>query len=628
MNFRYDKGNAKSRIDYYGGMVKTYQLTPKVFPEYGSSIKIAPITTEKVLNQMTCLQVNGTEDHKVEIQSVLPDMTDFKFVGKEDMMDSETSKWRMTQTIGDKINKYTMWVKYRQDLSGQNVPIPVRYEMKGYNSLLGSHYDHYYLDYMDYNVDPIDPSVFEVDAGLKCTSFPGPGAHYATFNPMKEFVHPKRDFHVDDEFTRFKVKHSKQYFNDIEHSKRLNIFRQNLRYVYSKNRAHLGYSLAINHLADRTDDELKALRGRRYSVDDNGGLPFPYGELDIAEMSVKLPPEFDWRLFGAVTPVKDQSVCGSCWSFGTTGAVEGALFLHNGGHLVRLSQQALVDCSWGFGNNGCDGGEDFRAYKWIMQHGLPTEEDYGGYLGQDGYCHIDNVTAVTSIKGWVNVTANNENALRLAIFKHGPISVGIDASHKSFSFYSHGVYFEPKCANKVDELDHAVLAVGYGALNGQKYWLIKNSWSNLWGNDGYVLMSSKENNCGVETAPTGVFSKKAYSFLKGRPRIRSYSPLRTSMGGGDYLHSNGPRARLSLINPTNLGVFGLAKNVVLLTLEQLTPRYCATVRMEPRTSYNLETHEGRIEAILRHLPVLLHPAASDCLRAGQEERKPTCEGFL
>ncbi|KAG6457108.1 hypothetical protein O3G_MSEX010113 [Manduca sexta] len=502
----YDKNHGKSRIDYYGGMVKTYQLTGAVYPPYGTSIKIAPITTEKVLNKETCLQVNSTQEQGQEVQSVLPDMTDFKYIGSETMQGSDTSKWQMVQTIGDKVNKYTMWVKYKKSLRGDPVPIPVRYEMKGFNSLLGSHYDHYYLDYESFDVDEIDPSVFNFDDGtMKCTSFPGPGVnHLATFNPMKEFVHPVYLGHVHHEFGRFKTKHNKHYASDVEHEKRLNIFRQNLRFIHSNNRARRSFTMSVNHLSDRTDDELSALRGRRYSGPSPLGLPFPYSERVVEELSVKLPPEFDWRLFGAVTPVKDQSVCGSCWSFGTVGAVEGALFLHNGGHLVRLSQQALVDCSWGFGNNGCDGGEDFRAYQWIMRHGLPTEEDYGGYLGQDGYCHIDNVTAVTSMSGWVNVTTNDENALKLAIFKHGPISVAIDASHKSFSFYSNGVYYEEKCKNKIYELDHAVLAVGYGILNGQKYWLIKNSWSNLWGNDGYVLMSMKNNNCGVETAPTYV----------------------------------------------------------------------------------------------------------------------------
>ena len=115
--------------------------------------------------------------------------------------------------------------------------------------------------------------------------------------------------------------------------------------------------------------------------------------------------------------------------------------------MVRVSQQALVDCSWGYGNNGCDGGEDFRAYSWIMHNGgIPTEESYGGYKGQDGFCHVGdaNVTLVAQITGWVNVTTGNANALKVALLKHGPISVAIDASHKTFSFYSHGVYFEPK----------------------------------------------------------------------------------------------------------------------------------------------------------------------------------------
>ncbi|CAG9131173.1 unnamed protein product [Plutella xylostella] len=501
----YDRQHGKSRIDYYGGMVKTYQMTGAAYPQYGTNIKIAPVTTESQLNSVTCLQMNGTSDMAVsDVQSALPDMTDFQFIGTDNIGDAETSKWRMTMKIGDKENKYTMWVKYKKSLRGDAVAIPVRYEMKGYNTLLGSHYDHYYIDYAEYDVDEIDPTVFQVDSGLPCGSFPGPGLqHAASFNPMQEFVHPAVEHHVTHEFERFKAKHNRQYASDNEHEKRLNLFRQNLRLIHSTNRAGRSFTVAVNHLADKTDEELAVLRGRTYGGP-NRGLPFPYSDSIVEEESDKLPSEHDWRLFGAVTPVKDQSVCGSCWSFGTVGAVEGALFLHNGGHLVRLSQQALVDCSWGFGNNGCDGGEDYRAYQWIMKHGLPTEEEYGGYLGQDGYCHIDNVTVATKMKGWVNVTTNNENALRLAIFKHGPISVAIDASHKTFSFYSNGVYYEPACKNKVEELDHAVLAVGYGILKGQKYWLVKNSWSNMWGNDGYVLMSSKENNCGVESAPTYV----------------------------------------------------------------------------------------------------------------------------
>lgn len=259
---------------------------------------------------------------------------------------------------------------------------------------------------------------------------------------MKEFMHPYDLSHVDNEFTRFVGKHDRKYTTAEEHEHRKNVFMQNLRFVHSKNRAKLGFSLTINHLADKTSDEMKALRGYRPSGVYNGGQKFPY---DMSGDMADLPDQHDWRLYGAVTPVKDQSVCGSCWSFGTIGAIEGAYFLKNGGNLVRLSQQALIDCSWGYGNNGCDGGEDFRAYQWMSKMGgVPMEEEYGGYLGQDGYCHVNNVTLVAPITGWINVTENSPDALKVAMLKNGPISVAIDASHKTFSFYSHGVYYEPK----------------------------------------------------------------------------------------------------------------------------------------------------------------------------------------
>ncbi|ALC43483.1 26-29-p [Drosophila busckii] len=499
----YDKGTKRSRIDYYGGMVKTYQLAGE--GQYGTSLKLAPVTSKDELNKLTCLQVNGTEQDSVEIQSILPNVKDFELIGTESFLGFTCDKFRLEQTNGQKKNVYTMWVRYKKSphYPASRMPIPVRYEMRGYNTLLGSHYDHYYLDYDSYEHDDIPNEVFEIDENLTCMGFPGPGSgHFATLNPMKEFISGS-DEHVDKEFHHFKRKHGKDYPSDNEHEYRKNIFRQNLRYIHSKNRAKLTYTLTVNHLADKNEDELKARRGYKPSLTKyNGGKAFPY---DVNKHKDEIPSQYDWRLYGAVTPVKDQSVCGSCWSFGTIGHLEGAFFLKNGGNLVRLSQQALIDCSWGYGNNGCDGGEDFRVYQWMMQvGGVPTEEEYGPYLGQDGMCHVNNVTLVAPIKGFVNVTSNDPNAFKLALLKHGPISVAIDASPKTFSFYSHGVYYEPECKNDVDGLDHAVLAVGYGTINGEDYWLVKNSWSTYWGNDGYILMSARKNNCGVMTMPTYV----------------------------------------------------------------------------------------------------------------------------
>ncbi|XP_023178232.1 digestive cysteine proteinase 1 [Drosophila hydei] len=496
----YDKNTKRSRIDYYGGMVKTYQLAGE--GQYGTALKLAPISNKEELNKLSCLQVNGTAEQAVEIQSILPDAKPFSLVGTETFLGYTCDKFRLEQTIGQKKNVYTLWVRYKKSphYPASRMPIPVRYEMRGYNTLLGSHYDHYYLDYDSYEHDDIPNEVFEIDDSLTCTGFPGPG-HFATFNPMHEFISGS-DEHVDKAFHHFKRKHSIDYSNEKEHEHRKNIFRQNLRYIHSKNRAKLTYKLAVNHLADKTEEEMRARRGYKSSGGYNSGKPFPY---DVNKFKDEIPSQYDWRLFGAVSPVKDQSVCGSCWSFGTVGHLEGAFFLKNGGNLVRLSQQALIDCSWGYGNNGCDGGEDFRVYQWMMQvGGVPTEEEYGPYLGQDGYCHVNNVTLVAPIKGFVNVTTNDPNAFKLALLKHGPLSVAIDASPKTFSFYSNGVYYEPECKNDPDGLDHAVLAVGYGTINGEDYWLVKNSWSTYWGNDGYILMSARKNNCGVMTTPTYV----------------------------------------------------------------------------------------------------------------------------
>ncbi|NWW85685.1 CYSP2 proteinase, partial [Rhynochetos jubatus] len=215
-----------------------------------------------------------------------------------------------------------------------------------------------------------------------------------------------------------------------------------------------------------------------------------------------LPESLDWRLYGAVTPVKDQAVCGSCWSFATTGAMEGALFLKTG-VLTPLSQQVLIDCSWGFGNYACDGGEEWRAYEGIKKHGgIASTESYGTYKRQvrNGYCHYNQSELVAQLAGYASVEPGSATALKAALVKHGPVAVNIDASHKSFAFYANGVYEEPRCGNETSALDHAVLAVGYGVLHGKSYWLIKNSWSTYWGNDGYILMAMKDNNCGVATA--------------------------------------------------------------------------------------------------------------------------------
>ncbi|RYG50181.1 hypothetical protein EON67_05740, partial [archaeon] len=208
----------------------------------------------------------------------------------------------------------------------------------------------------------------------------------------------------------------------------------------------------------------------------------------------------DWVAKGAVTPVKNQGDCGSCWSFSTTGSVEGAHFIATG-KLVSLSEQQLVDCSGAEGNNGCNGGLMDYAFEYIIKNkGICSEESYP-YTGTDGKCK--KCTAVATITGYKDVPTNSETSLVAAIAER-PVSVAIEADQSSFQFYSGGV-LTAACGTS---LDHGVLAVGYGTLSGNDYYKVKNSWGPDWGMSGYVLLGrgSKFNGnsgqCGIQSQPS------------------------------------------------------------------------------------------------------------------------------
>jgi len=206
----------------------------------------------------------------------------------------------------------------------------------------------------------------------------------------------------------------------------------------------------------------------------------------------------DWVSKGAVTGIKNQGQCGSCWSFSTTGSVEGAHFLSTG-KLVSLSEQNLVDCSTSEGNDGCNGGLMDYAFQYIIKnHGIDTEASYSYTATGPNACHFKAADVGATITSYTDVASGNEAALATAVDKQ-PVSVAIDASHTSFQLYSSGVYYEPSCSTS--QLDHGVLAVGYGTDGSSDFWYVKNSWGTSWGIKGYIWMSrNRNNNCGIATA--------------------------------------------------------------------------------------------------------------------------------
>ena len=275
---------------------------------------------------------------------------------------------------------------------------------------------------------------------------------------------------------------------------RMKIYMQNKAVIARHNRlAHLGhesYFMKMNQFGDLLPSEFVAtMNGFRMDLGMNNTLNV--GATFIAPEGFEAPTEVDWRMKGAVTGVKNQGQCGSCWAFSTTGSLEGQHFRKTG-KLVSLSEQQLVDCSndLEYQELGCGGGTMGNAFLYIRDnHGLDTESSYP-YNAHDGICKFKRSSVGATDKGLV-VVPDNEEALAVAVAAHGPVSVAIDASH--MQFYHHGIYDEPKCSSKA--LNHAVLAVGYGP----GYWLVKNSWGTKWGEEGYIKMKRGGNQCGIAT---------------------------------------------------------------------------------------------------------------------------------
>nr|CAH7736094.1 unnamed protein product [Callosobruchus chinensis] len=271
-----------------------------------------------------------------------------------------------------------------------------------------------------------------------------------------------------EEWKQFKIQYGKTYRSLLEEKRRFEIFKSNCRTIEEHNKRYDNgeetFEMKINQFGDKTQEEFQQMLAlQRQQMPPRSGVLMSFDDIQ------DLPETVDWREKGAVTEVREQGDCASCWAFSAVGAMEGQVFLKKG-ILEPLSPQNLIDCAGEeYGNKGCKGGYMDSAFNYTQQHGILTEKQYP-YQAQEGKCKKQ---GGVKLSGYIDIPSGDEKALAKAV-----------------------VTKASKCQNTMDYMNHAVLVVGYG----DGYWIAKNTREPTWGENGYFRLKKDDGNtCGVAT---------------------------------------------------------------------------------------------------------------------------------
>ncbi|XP_053945914.1 procathepsin L-like [Anastrepha ludens] len=298
----------------------------------------------------------------------------------------------------------------------------------------------------------------------------------------------------------FQLVYGKHYETDSEERRREDVFLKNFALIEEHNLNYTkglsNFELGVNEYADLSAEEFASLLIVNEDIHDMPSV-FEQGATFIPPANVEFPAAVDWRELGAVTEVKKQNRCGSCWAFSATGALEGQHFRKTS-KLISLSEQNLIDCTITYGNKGCRGGIKERGFLYVRDNGGINSAAVYPYRAQLGpECLFDASAIVATSKGFVRLTPDDEYNLLAAVATVGPIAVKINSHCLRQQFYRQGIFDDDACSE--GQPNHAVLVVGYGRDNvtNTDYWILKNSWGVSWGMDGYIRVPRHVNYGGI-----------------------------------------------------------------------------------------------------------------------------------
>jgi len=292
-------------------------------------------------------------------------------------------------------------------------------------------------------------------------------------------------------FAKFMKKYNKHYSSEEEFNHRFANFKASLVRSTEKDKKSKKADYGITKFSDLSPEEFRTTVLMKKPI-----IPDTKPKTNVLRPKVQATPSFfDWREKGAVTAVKDQGQCGSCWAFSVTENIESMWILAGkANNTINLSPQQIVDCDTS--DDGCEGGNPPTAYDYVISAGgMEPIVDYP-YTAEDGNCNFNSGDVVAKISNWQWATETySETDIQQNMLSWGPLSICVDA--EAWQDYEGGVMTWEECA-WINVLDHCVDLIGYNATDtSNSYWIVRNSWNTNWGVEGYIYLEMWEDTCGL-----------------------------------------------------------------------------------------------------------------------------------